>query len=273
MGDRRHREARGLVRPSQADDAFRIDRFPAPPPLDRFIDRFWRTEWHLREPFVQSIVTFPVVNLVIQADGSAMVSGVQRHNDERALDGDGWALGAMFRPAGFRPFVAAPLSTYADQRLPAAEVFGPAFDEVAAAVVGAEGGPAAVAALSQFLLERAPTETTPGEALSDLVETAVAEQPPVTRVDDLADRAGVSARSLQRLFAEHVGVSPKVVLHRYRVQAAGEAARDPARSWTDEAQRLGYADQAHLTADLSRHFGAPPATYARGEAAPGQADS
>ncbi|MEM9132407.1 MAG: helix-turn-helix transcriptional regulator [Actinomycetota bacterium] len=260
-------DARGLVRPSQARDAFGLDRFAPPPPLDRHVDRFWRTEWHLSAPFVQSIVTFPVVNLVVQSDGSAVVSGVQRHNDERRLEGDGWALGAMFRPAGFRPFAAAAMSTYVDARLPASEVLGTGFDEIVERVVAAEGAPAAVAAMADFLLARAPSEPAVGEELSTLIETAVAEDPPVTRVDELARRFGVSVRSLQRLFAEHVGVSPKVVLHRYRVQAAGEAARDPARSWTDEAQRLGYADQAHLTVDVSRHFGAPPATYARGESA------
>ena len=47
----------------------------------------------------------------------------------------------------------------------------------------------------------------------------------VRRLDDLAARAGVGARSLQRLFTRHAGVSPTWVLRRYRLLEAAEAVR------------------------------------------------
>ncbi|MEL7157311.1 MAG: DUF6597 domain-containing transcriptional factor, partial [Actinomycetota bacterium] len=153
-------ESQGLVHPATALDHFRLERHPVEPPLDRVLDRFWRTEWRLAEPFVQSIVTFPVVNFVIQSDGSAVVSGVQRRNDERRLEGAGWALGAMFRPAGFRPFVSTPASAFTDRRLPAHEVFGPAVEALVRDVVADDGGPSAVMALARFLSERLPAQPT-----------------------------------------------------------------------------------------------------------------
>ncbi|MEM8923241.1 MAG: helix-turn-helix transcriptional regulator [Actinomycetota bacterium] len=260
-------DTRALVRPSQALAHFRLQRWRPGPPLGRFVDWFWRTEWHLDEPFVQPIVTYPAVNVVVQADGSFTATGVQTGNDGRRIEGDGWAIGAKFRVAGFRPFTTTPVSTITGWSGPAEHVLGATAGGIAAAVVAATDPLDAVAAMAAGLGPLAPTAPTTGEALSDLVEAAVAEDPPVTRVDELAARAGTSVRSLQRRFAEHVGLSPKAVLERYRAQAAGEAALDPDQPWAEVAVRLGYADQAHLTQDLRTHFGAPPAQYARAEAA------
>jgi AraC-like DNA-binding protein len=237
------------------------------PPTDRFVTRYWKTAWDLPEPFVQPIVTYPAVNVVVQADGSAVVSGVQRRNDQRELRGSGWALGALFRSGGFRPFVTAPMGQLVDQRVPMAEIFGRDAVEFARRIVDSNDDEERLACFSTFLAERAPTERTFGEDVSDLVEWAVHSNPPVTSVTDLALQAGVSQRTLQRSFIEHVGISPKQVLNRLRVQAAAAAAQAPITSWADVAHQLGYADQAHLTSAVRAAYGAPPAAYAREEAA------
>ncbi|MEM7272147.1 MAG: hypothetical protein AAF547_03615 [Actinomycetota bacterium] len=137
-----------------------------------------------------------------------------------------------------------------DARVPATQLFGPPAAELADAVVATGDERARIDLVAAWLTDRAPAEPTAGEALSDLVEAALSADGPVTRVDDLAAMAGLSPRTLQR-----------------RIQLAGEAARTGPRSWAEVANRLGYADQAHLTADMSRTFGAPPASYARDEAA------
>ena len=242
---------------------FEFERIAPTAGLDRFVDQFWRTSWNLDQPFTQHIVTFPVVNLVVQADGSAMLSGPRTSNDERLLRGSGWAFGAMFRPGGFRPLFTRSMSDLVDVRIPAEQLFGHAIEVLAEEVVRAADSQDRVQRFSAFLLERFPDTPTIGEELSEVIEAAVTQVPPVTRVAELASMQGVSVRTLQRLFAEHVGIGPKQVLNRYRVQAAGELARTPAESWSAMAHRLGYSDQAHLTADLTETFGAPPATYSR----------
>ena len=262
-------DLRAIVRPARGLEHFTLERFVPEGRTGRFVDRFWRTGWDLPTPFTQVIVAFPVVNLVVQSDRTITVTGVQRRRDERHLEGAGWALGAMFRPAGFRALAEAPMTTLAGRRIPAEEVFGPAASELADHVVDAADDQARVAAFTAFLADRLPDGPTVGEELSDLVEAAVSGHRPVTRVSELARTHGTSVRTLQRLFAEHVGVGPKAVLDRYRVLAAAELARTPPSSWADAAARLGYADQAHLTADLTATFGAPPAAYARAEAADG----
>ena len=68
-------DPRAIVRPSVAFDHFTMQQWAPDPPNDRFITRYWKTAWDLPEPFVQPIVTYPAVNVVVQADGSAVVSG------------------------------------------------------------------------------------------------------------------------------------------------------------------------------------------------------
>jgi AraC-like DNA-binding protein len=258
-------EARAIVRPAQAFRKFAYQAWDPDAPVDRVVDRFWRTAWDLDEPFEQTIVPHPAVNLVVQADASITVTGVQRGNDERLLKGSGWALGALFRPGGFRAVHDVPMSTLVDQRLPAQELFGDDATALARTVVDAPSIEQALAAFSEFLRARVPEQRTPGESIAELLEATAREDPPVTRAAVLAARMSVSPRTLQRLFAEHVGVGPKWVLDRYRVHAVAAQAQAPPTSWSEVAQRLGYADQAHLTSDFGATFGMPPAAYARAE--------
>ena len=87
---------------------------------------------------------------------------------------------------------------------------------------------------------------------------------PDAGVTDLADLVGTTPRSLQRLFAGWVGVSPKWVLQRHRVHLAADLlAADPALPLADVAADVGYYDQAHLGVDFARALGTTPAAYAR----------
>jgi len=255
------RDAKGIVHPAEAFEHFTLERLAPEAPLDRFVDRFWATAWDLPENFEQTLVTPPAVILVFEPDGTAVLSGVVTHNFQRKLEGKGWVFGLLFRPAGFRPFVDTPMSRLTDRSFPISELFGDEGDRVAIEVAEAPGNDARRRIVTDFLVDRCPAELTRGEDISALIESATGDAL-VTRVSDLAAQFGVSARTLQRLFSDHVGVGPKWVLDRYRVRAAAERARLPVESWADVAAQLGYADQAHLTASMSEVFGSPPAKYA-----------
>jgi transcriptional regulator GlxA family with amidase domain len=82
------------------------------------------------------------------------------------------------------------------------------------------------------------------------------------RVDQLADLAGTSVRSLQRLFATYVGVSPKAVLARYRLQDAAAAIDDgEVEDLAGLAASLGWFDQAHFSRDFRSVVGMTPSAY------------
>ncbi len=88
-------------------------------------------------------------------------------------------------------------------------------------------------------------------------------EPTIARVSDLAARAGVKPRGLERLFRTYVGVPPKWVIRRFRVHEAAERIKSGAPSdWSALACELGYFDQAHFIRDFKAQVGRTPADYA-----------
>jgi AraC-like DNA-binding protein len=116
----------------------------------------------------------------------------------------------------------------------------------------------AEALLNSVRPERDPV----AEQAADMVACITAD-PALRRVDELSAASGLTARSLQRLFADYVGVSPKWVMRRARLHEAAERADSGELvDWAQLAADLGYADQAHLTRDFTTTIGVPPTRYA-----------
>ena len=259
-------DSRGIVNPAAAGTVFRLDRFPPTGAAGRFIDRYWLSTWRL-PPGVrheQQVLVHPVVNVVFEAHG-AVVSGVDTGRFAVTLEGQGRALGIMFRPAAFAPFSDGPLSALTDQTVPLAQV--PALADLEATLVPLVGdldvpGEQLAATADSAIAARVPAERQDCETTTEWAELAVGDRE-LTRVEDLARAAGVGIRTLQRAFTEHVGIGPKWFLRRYRLYEAGERiAHDKHVDWSVLAADLGYADQAHLTRDFTAAFGLPPAQYA-----------
>jgi AraC-like DNA-binding protein len=93
--------------------------------------------------------------------------------------------------------------------------------------------------------------------------SCITDDPGLRRVGQLSASSGLTVRTLQRLFADYVGVSPKWVMRRARLHEAAERADsgEPV-DWASLAADLGYADQAHLTRDFTVTIGVPPTRYA-----------
>jgi transcriptional regulator GlxA family with amidase domain len=78
-------------------------------------------------------------------------------------------------------------------------------------------------------------------------------------MDLLAHRCNVSARKLQRLFREHVGLPAKVLARIFRFQHVFRVAESvPPPEWAEIALECGYVDQAHLIRDFRELGGQPP---------------
>lgn len=249
------RDARGIIDPRTGLTRFRLDRYAPSEEVARFVDRYWVASWNLADgaSHTQRVLAHPVVNVVFTA-GARAVHGPTTEVTSRVLEGEGWALGVMFRPAGFRPFLGGPVSGIVDAVLPVGEVFaGEEFPDDLAPLR---------AAVDRVLAARLPEGRHPAEDTRDLVERMAAD-PTVVGVAALARREGVGVRLLQRRFADHVGLGPKTVIRRYRLyEAAEQAARGPAPDWAGLAADLGFSDQAHLTREFTSVIGVPPARYA-----------
>jgi AraC-like DNA-binding protein len=269
---------RGILRPDLAAAHITLDRHQPSALLAPFVDYYWVPRWDLRgePPYQQAVLPHPNVHLVFEASGAG-IFGVDRRLFTRTLSGLGLAFGVRFRAGCFRPFWQAPISQLTDRVIPAVRLFGSQAEKTRQAIMDAgisgalEAGGFetpdeddarmmgyAEALLCSVLPERDPV----AEEVAGLVSRII-DDPGLRRVDELSALSGLTARTLQRLFADYVGVSPKWVMRRARLHEAAERADggEPV-DWAALAADLGYADQAHLTRDFTVTIGVPPSRYA-----------
>lgn len=258
---------RGILRRRTAGERFHVERRAPSPDLAGVVGYLWILTWDLRgrEPHRQQVLTSPIVNMTFTTGGRARVVGVVRNVFTETISDTGRAIGICFRPGGFRPFADGPVSGLTDRMVPVEEMFGPTARTVADAVIAESRTDAAVALVEGFLRSRLPASPDPVVAEVDEIVARIAASPGLLRVDDLADAVGVGTRRLQRIFAEYVGVGPKWVIRRHRIQEAAERADEGGGAdWAALSAELGYADQAHFTRDFTGVIGVSPSQYARG---------
>jgi AraC-like DNA-binding protein len=254
---------RGVLRPGLAADRFGLVRIAPSGPLAPFVDYYWIVRWDLRgqPPYEQTILPHPNVNLVFEASGAG-IYGVDRALFTRRLSGLGKALGVRFRAGCFRPFWGAPISQLSDRVVPGVLVFGPLAEKTRVTIMSAETDAEMAGGAESLLFSCLPEPDPVASQVADLV-SLINSDPSLRRVDQLAVVAGVSVRSLQRLFGDYVGVSPKWVMRRARLhEAALRADGGEPVDWAALAVDLGYADQAHLTREFTATIGVPPSRYA-----------
>lgn len=252
----------GVSRPSPP-----IYRYPPSPQLRDLVERFWIPVWSLAEPSTQSTLQHPVCLVVVSAT-YARFYGVARGRSSVTLEGDGWAVGTMLRPAGGRLLLGRSVVEVTDTHLdlerlgPCASTLVP---RVRAAMAGDPSSPrshaAAIAVMERWLTAYLPVDDS-GLLVNGLVDW-VGEHPEVTRVSELARRAGMGERALQRLVEQRVGLSPKWLIQRRRLHDAVAALKTGAGSVSlaDLATELGYADQAHFTHDFRAVTGQTPGQF------------
>jgi AraC family transcriptional regulator, regulatory protein of adaptative response / DNA-3-methyladenine glycosylase II len=84
-----------------------------------------------------------------------------------------------------------------------------------------------------------------------------------TGVDSLADRLGVGARHLRRLFAEQVGASPDQIARTRRAHFARKLIEETALPMSEVAHAAGYASIRRFNAAIRDTFRKPPTELRR----------
>jgi len=266
MVRRKTEPPRGVLRTGVARDGpYRHERYHPAPDLEPWVEHHWSVEWDLRGSAPQRVETLPhpSVHLIFEAGGQSRVAGPSHARFSRLLEGKGAVFAVKFKPAGFHSFVKVPISRFADRTIPFPEVFGAAGEQLDRAVLAAAQDSERVTVVEDFLRGRRPEHDDDADRVSEMVHR-VSRDVEICKVEQLAARDGLNRRTLQRLFAKYVGVSPKWVIQRYRLHEAAE--RLAAGQSIDQAGLaldLGYSDQAHFVRDFKSIVGVSPAAYAR----------
>ncbi|MFG1640621.1 DUF6597 domain-containing transcriptional factor [Amycolatopsis sp. NPDC049252] len=259
-----HRIPQGIVAEAAARAMFTLTRYPPAPELAQFVDYHWVLHWDRRgkPPYEQRVLP----NLAVHATFFPTASGVYgpaREVFSHVLEGRVQGLGVRFRPGAFRAFLDGPVSDIADRAVPLVDVFGARAREAAESVRTAAGDAQMVGAIDNLLMANAVVLRSAAREAVAAVES-IARDPGITRVAQLCADTGLTARSVQRLFAEHVGCPPKWAIRIYRLNdAAHRIATEGPVDYAGLAVRLGYSDQSHFIRDFRTVTGQSPGEYAR----------
>ncbi|MCA9751878.1 MAG: helix-turn-helix transcriptional regulator [Gemmatimonadetes bacterium] len=261
---RKNDAPRGVLRSkATSSSAFRNERYHPAADLEPWVEHHWTVTWDLEGAPPQPVATLPhpCVHLVFE-EGQSGVAGPSRARFARELSGRGDVFAVKFLPAGFRSFVNVPVTDFADRVRPIHDVFGREGAQLEESVLRADATPERIALVEDFLRSRHPAEDVRTKQLNELVARAALDRS-IVKVADLQALAGLGLRSLQRLFAEYVGVSPKWVIQRYRLHEAAERLAAGPEDHASLALEIGYADQSHFIRDFKSIVGVTPAAYVR----------
>jgi AraC-like DNA-binding protein len=253
---------KGVVDPAGAAQRLRLATYPPSSPLLPFVEYFWLVEWDLRgqAPQTQRVLPYPNAHLVFD-QGRTAIHGVVRGAFVRQVEGAGRVLGVRFRPGGLRPFIAHPLSRLADRTVAVDDVLGLDSADAEPRVLDQTGDLDMVAAAEAMLLAVLPQMDARARVAERAVQAAAAPNGPLS-AQALAREVGIEQRTLQRLFSNYVGVSPKWVIQRFRLQeATWRLAAQGAPDLAALAAELGFFDQAHFTRNFTKLVGMSPLAY------------
>lgn len=265
----------GILRPEEFAGKVTLQRLPASPALEPWLEHYWTVRWSLApaEAYRSEIVPHPAGNLSLEegsgphhglAMPAAVAAGVATRRFTFDSSGQGRVFAAKFRPGGLAAFTGRPAEEWNDRFLPARELFGDSVDGLLADVIAIPGDAERAARVDAYLIAAAPPPDPRYDLLLSIVAGMLADSSLVS-VEAVCRRYAVAERTLQRLFRHYVGVGPKWVLRRYRLHDAvtlidGSPPGEPV-DLAELAVRLGWFDQAHFTREFTAQVGQPPAAY------------
>ncbi len=251
-----------IITPRSAARVTGMARIAPDPTVADLVEVHWIVTWDRRgqAPLRREMLPDPSVNLAIEPAGR-LLYGVGSGHGVRVLEGRGMVVGTKFRPGGFSGLAPGPVSELTGRVLTLPEAFGAAGEELDRSLLAAVDIAAAIDAVTDFVRRRRPAPD-PGRGLAIEIASAMRDAGPESNVGRLAGDFAISPRTMQRLFARHIGATPKQVLQRYRRQRAVDLIGDAGQSLAGIAAELGYADQAHLTRDFRATLGRGPSVLA-----------
>jgi AraC-like DNA-binding protein len=263
-----HQSDKGILKAEAGMQKFSLMRYQPAEDLALYIEQYWVVRWDLRgqAPYRQVILSYPNVNLSFEKENNKIftgIYGVPQKTFARLLQDQGVVLGVKFRPGGFYPFWKQPVSLLTGQTLGIRDVLGIDVKDMEEQIFAMESDEEMVGLVERFLLERHPDKDNNVTLVNRIVQSAI-ENREIIKVEDMVSLFGINKRTLQRLFSRYVGVSPKWVIQRYRLQEAAELMeKGSVTDWAKLSQDLGYYDQAHFIKDFKAMLGRSPEEYVK----------
>jgi AraC-like DNA-binding protein len=184
---------------------------------------------------------------------------------EVTLTPEASVFGVTLSPHAARAVLAVPLSQLRNQVVDLTELLGRDARALRERIREAPDRTARARCVEAFLQRRLAVVQAPDSAIGSAIDI-IGEHGGRLAMRAVSERIGLSERQLERLFAQHAGVSPKRFSRIARVQAAlahlACAQRVP--NWGRLARDLGFADQPHMIREFRAITGLTPRSYVDG---------
>ncbi|MFL4474098.1 helix-turn-helix domain-containing protein [Paeniglutamicibacter sp. MACA_103] len=237
--------------------------------LRELVVHYWLPTWQIPAgaSHEQRILSYPGCNLAIE-DGIGTLYGPVTRLSTKRLSGSGRAFGVLLRPGTGALLSTIPVPELVDGSVAASNCGLDCAEHIQAALY-AEGTTeqqhgAAIKIFEDWLAQRLPDGLDEEGLLLNRICADIESTPGLQRVAQLCERWQIGERSLQRLVRTRMGITPKWLLQRHRLQEAAQLmGRGAGPNLARLAHALGYADQAHFTRDFASVTGMSPGEYVR----------
>lgn len=232
---------------------------PPTGPLRAVVEVAWQARSGA-EPHTQRVLPDGCMDLLLSG-GDVVVAGPDTTAHLAASRAGGVTTGLRFRPGALPALLGVPADALRDRRVPLSEVLDPGRCRLLRPDAPGTGDPGDTGrgdvvwlarlalALRTAAVDRPTPAPLPHAALGALVGGVPAAE--------LADRLGVTARTLHRRCVATLGYGPAVARRVLRFRAAAALLYDGVTP-AEVAARTGYADQPHLSREVRALAGVSP---------------
>lgn len=263
-----HHRVSGVMHHSDSQKHYRLRRYVPDAPLANLVEQYWLVNWQLKngQEHVQRNLPDPNFHLTFDNQGVKLIGPVSKVY-QYPMAASGFVIGVKFNPGSLNALLDSPLRDYVDKELSASKYFGSGVTDIFDTGAEALTDEKVVSALNKFLVRFVEPVTAQQTQVARLLEY-IKNSGEIYTVAQLAQRADLSVRTLQRLFNQYIGLSPKWLLRKYRLHDALEELETNTLTMIELATQLEYTDQSHLIRDFKDMLGMSPAQYLSDRYAP-----
>ncbi len=170
-------------------------------------------------------------------------------------------VAARFLPDGLMPFIDMPVVNFENKAVSIIDVFGQKGKELEEEVITAANTVQRIKLLELFLLSLLDEPKTIDSITKSCVDLIFQSQGQLG-VSELADKANINRRNMERRFTSAIGMSPKQLSKIVRLQSTLKMLEQKKfTSLTALAYDNGYFDQAHFIKDFKEFTGVSPKSF------------
>lgn len=242
------------------------------PVLAPFVKHYWTLESRDEENRLQRIIPTGNIELVFHK-GNPMLSngekipltsicGQSLSFTDLKPTGTVYMIAVVFHPFGAKAFFDIPMNEFSHQTIATKDLNSKPLKELEDRILYTSDDNRCIGLIESFLINNLkPFKEYNYKRMVAAIQTINSGENQMS-VSRLAETVCLSTKQFQRIFNEHVGITPKEFMRIVRFhKALFTLQNNPSMSFTRLAHECGYYDQSHMTSEFKLLSGYTPSEY------------